>query len=372
MKDSLAEYLVGDGAYQKDSLSSYIAGCAVVRDEAPPDGGLQKHDKRFHDGHYDGGECKYREDRGIETTPEKKTGAEGAKMPTAAEMAKVREEDTLKADTISPESIRAQWEEEGATRDVLEKAERLLDGITDGSRPPENLPTEVFQNEDVQKLPKWMLMAYVASAGLDGNDDDETIRDMVLDFAKANGAFEWDLEDYVLDNSGDFINDGMESYVYDYPEKDEKGRSQVLKHMEEPYICASNSQQILERFILGNLLFPETGYKIPKVTKNNHGKLGFALLQPKLELSGNPVNYKDLKNWAQKRGWEKDTDWESGDFTWLSPSDNLMSVDMHSENVVCDVDGRIYNLDPGVKLRKWYNRKKPPASLKEFFFGENG
>lgn len=51
---------------------------------------LAAHDKRFHGGHYEGGECKYREEHGITTTPAKKNSADAksddtTSKPTAAE-----------------------------------------------------------------------------------------------------------------------------------------------------------------------------------------------------------------------------------------------------------------------------------------------
>ena len=77
---------------------------------------------------------------------------------------------------------------------------------------------------------------------------------------------------------------------------------------------------------------------------------------------------------------------EVGDILWVDPANGdkyflnksiypvsqAVADGLESVGVVSDVDGRIYNLDSGVRLRKGYDRKAPPASLKEFFFGENG
>ena len=63
---------------------------------------LEEHDKRFHHGHYDGGSCKYREQKGIKKGA---AGTGGSATPTAspalskpmmgAEKAEITEEDTL-------------------------------------------------------------------------------------------------------------------------------------------------------------------------------------------------------------------------------------------------------------------------------------
>ena len=63
---------------------------ATTGDAAPSasQSDLAAHDKRFHDGHYEGGECKYRTEHGIPTTPAKKNSTDVKKSDTSAETRK--------------------------------------------------------------------------------------------------------------------------------------------------------------------------------------------------------------------------------------------------------------------------------------------
>ena len=134
-----AAAIVGDEAPTKSALM-------MAFDESPEEG-LQKHDERFHGGHYDGGECKYRTDRGIPTqkksdgqAPQKKSAEQADDVDilevNAGGVEDIEREDTLGASEpsrgangapgaiVTPEQDAAYMD--AVRRGDMETAERMV------------------------------------------------------------------------------------------------------------------------------------------------------------------------------------------------------------------------------------------------------
>lgn len=264
----------------------------------------------------------------------------GSEIPEQAELARI-------------------YESEGVSKRLVQAAKSLHDGIISGAVKPKRLPASVFQDEAVAKIPKWMTYAYLVASNYP--NDDKRASGVLEQFARASGKFREDLQTAYTEQYGDPIGHGMESDVYD------DGKGYVMKSSTLGMDTKTTLGKI-ERIMLGNIQFPETGYKPIEMGKAPDGGLLFGLRQRWIPFDeGKKVSDTEIQKWLKERGWDlADPERHS----YVSKGWDLACLDMHDDNLVRMKDGQILCIDPcvvpnteAVGLFGYYDYENPPQEV---------
>lgn len=141
------------------------------------------------------------------------------------------------------------FQREGVTNRLMDLTERFHAAVLTGKAKPKRLPNDAFTN-DGGKMPMWLLGAYYTASNA---SDDETATQALTAFAKKAGCYVEDATATCEDRYGNPISEkSMESTVYDHG-------ATVVKASTFGFGSDGMLQKI-ERLILGNRYFPETGY----------------------------------------------------------------------------------------------------------------
>ena len=260
---------------------------------------------------------------------------------------------------ISQQSLASMYERGGVSKELISSARQLHKKILDGTVKPKRLPASVFQSSETSRIPTWMTYAYLVASNY-GNDDKQATK-VLEDFAKAAGMYSDDLIADFSKKHGKPIGHGMESDVF----REDGG------HVVKSSTLGMDTKDTLskiERILLGNIYFPETGYEPFGMGRSPDGGLLFALRQNyipfkrKTKLDDNAIN-----DWLKKKGWDV-ADPEKKSF--VSHGWDLAALDMHNDNVVMTDGGDVVCVDPcivpnteRVGLFGYYDYDNPPTSI---------
>lgn len=248
------------------------------------------------------------------------------------------------------------FQREGVTNRLMDLTERFHAAVLTGKAKPKRLPNDAFTN-DGGKMPMWLLGAYYTASNA---HDDATAKQVLSAFAKKAGCYIEDATATCEDRYGNPISENsMESTVYDHG-------ATVVK--ESTFGFGSDGMlQKIERLILGNRYFPETGYT-PIGFGNAAAGIDqpvFLLEQPKVQYDqSNPLTDDEIQAWMKTRGFEPNPEQP---YAYQTEWGDLACLDCHNENVIRTNDGRIVNIDPGVipntedvGLDGYYDYENPP------------
>ena len=163
---------------------------------------------------------------------------------------------------------------------------------------------------------------------------------VLTDFAKKGKAYQQDMKGYFQKTFGmeNYIKSGLEAAVYNLDENTVVKESNLQ-------LGTSNVLERIERVMLGNFFFPETGYTPFALGKSDEGELEFGLKQRKIQLGNGEMEDDDIEKWLKEKGWRmKDSFLRN----YVSENGELCCMDMHGGNIVRDRDGNIVCIDPCV------------------------
>lgn len=245
---------------------------------------------------------------------------------------------------------------EGVTDRLMDLTEDFHAAVLNGTARPKRLPNDAFTN-DGGKMPMWLLGAYYTASNA---PDDETATQILSAFAKKAGCYVEDSNATCQERYGEPVHEGsMESTVYDHG-------STVVKASTFGFGSDGMLQKV-ERIILGNRYFPETGYT-PIGFGNAAAGIDqpvFLLEQPKVQYDqSEPLTEQEIQTWMKTRGFEPNPEQPHA---YQTEWGDLACLDCHNENVIRTNDGRIVNIDPGVipntedaGLDGYYDYDNPP------------
>ena len=255
--------------------------------------------------------------------------------------------------------LSAIYEQEGVSSRLVDAVRTIHKGILDGSISPKRLPPDIFRNKEIEKIPTWMTYAYLVASNYP--NDEKKVNEILTAFAKESGNYHENLRDDMIEEYGDPIGHGMESDVfYANPHTVVKASSLGMD--------TKDTLSKIERIMLGNIYFPETGYVPTALGKSPDGGLLFGLRQNLVNFKGTkPLTDKEISRWLGEKGWQLA---DPKEHSYVSKGWDLAGLDMHNENVVRDKRGRIFCIDPcvipnteKVGLFGYYDYGNPPKDI---------
>ena len=187
-------------------------------------------------------------------------------------------------------------------------------------------------------------------SSLEGRHDRRKHVEQVLEaYAKSQGIW----FDYKrLHRRGKLLGGGVEAEVFD----DDKFVGKLVDYR------AINKDALpidfLDRTSLFNTIFPETRYELVGFTRDNEGRMRFAVRQPFVK--GDAVSRQQVEAFMNAKGFHR-TDRYGESF-----ANNLYKVhDLHSRNAMQDKNGTVYVIDAVPKLTDAAKAAIKPFAVRE-------